>query len=193
MQLNSPEILAEIAALHDAYERALIANDVTALTASFWPSPDTIRFGVREHLYGADAIAAYRSDSPPSYVDRRILRRTITAFGSATASVMCELTQTVAGEPRHSRQSQLWIRFPDTGWKIVAAHVSHLPEPPPSVGAASAWSSYVDRAAAAVALPIDPAHRPGVVLHLQRAATLAGPLLEFELPADAELAPVFTP
>src|SRR5688572_10639961 len=157
MQLNAPEILAEIAALHDAYERALIANDVAALTASFWQSPATIRFGVREHLYGAEAIAAYRSDTPPTYVDRRIVRRTITAFGPDTASVMCELTQTIAGEPRPSRQSQLWIRFPDAGWKIVAAHVSLLPAaaPPP---AATAWSSYVDRVSASVGLAIAPAH-----------------------------------
>lgn len=189
MLLNDPAILAEIAGRHDAYERALVANDIPTLNACFWNSPDVVRFGVSEHLYGADAIAAYRTDSAPLLVDRRLLRRTIAAFGTDTASVMCEIAQTVAGTPRHSRQSQLWIRFPDLGWKIVAAHVSHalLPADP------SPWPAYADRAAAALGVPLAPAHRPGVVQNLQRAADLAAPLLAFRLPADAELAPVFAP
>lgn len=188
MIFNDPESCAEIAALHDAYERALVANDVSFLTKCFWDSPETVRFGVSEHLYGADAIAAYRSNSPPALLDRRILRRTISIFGTETASVMCEISQTVMGQPRHSRQSQLWIRFPAVGWKIVAAHVSHA-----QPSGASPWNGYVDRAAAAINLPIDPAHRPGVVQNLERAATLASLLLEFELPSDSEIAPVFTP
>lgn len=189
LPLNDPTIISEIAALHDAYEHALITNDVAALNTSFWDSPHVVRFGVSEHLYGAEAIASYRNDSRPVLVDRRITRRTITAFGSDMASVMCELSQTVGGQPRHSRQSQVWVRFPEVGWKIVAAHVSHALGSP----AAAAWGGYADRAAAAIGVPLDPAHRPGVVQNLQRAAVLAAPLLEFSLPADAELAPVFTP
>lgn len=188
LSLNDPQVLAEVSALHDAYERALISNDVASLNASFWNSPDVVRFGVSEHLYGADAIAAYRQDSPPVLLDRRVTRRTIVAFGSDMASVMCELSQTVAGQPRHSRQSQLWVRFPEAGWKIVAAHVSHaLPSN------ADQWSPYVDRAARAIDLKIDSAHRPGVVQNLQRAAALAAPLMDFKLPDSADLAPVFTP
>ncbi len=188
LPLNDPTIISEIAALHDAYEHALITNDVAALNTSFWNSPHVVRFGVSEHLYGAEAIATYRNDSRPALVDRQIVRRTITAFGPDTASVMCELSQTVGGQPRHSRQSQVWVRFPEVGWKIVAAHVSHALFPPAVV-----WENYADRVAAAVGVPLDPAHRPGVVQNLQRAAALALPLLEFVLPADTELAPVFTP
>jgi hypothetical protein len=188
LPLNDPTIIAEITALHDAYEHALITNDVAALNASFWNSPYVVRFGVSEHLYGAEAIATYRNDSRPVLVDRHITRRTITAFGPDMASVTCELSQTVGGQPRHSRQSQVWVRFPEVGWKIVAAHVSHAVGTP-----TAAWGSYADRAAAAVGVPLDPAHRPGVVQNLQRAAALATPLLEFALPADTELAPVFTP
>lgn len=188
LPLNDPQILAEVGALHDAYENALIANDVVTLNASFWDSPLAVRFGVSEHLYGAEAIAAYRQDKPPVLVDRRVTRRTIVAFGADMASVMCELSQTVANQPRHSRQSQLWVRFPEVGWKIVGAHVSHaLPS------GADAWTPYVDRAARALDLVIDPAHRPGVVQNLQRAAALAGPLLDFKLPDTSELAPVFVP
>lgn len=186
--LNDPTVVATIAALHDAYECALVTNDVAALNASFWNSPGVVRFGVSEHLYGADAIAAYRSDAPPVLLDRRITRRTITAFGDNIASVMTELSQTVGGQPRHSRQSQLWVRFPEVGWKIAAAHVSHALPP-----AAASWTSYVDRTSAAVGLPVDPAYRSGVVDHLQRAAILASPLLECTLPPAIELAPVFIP
>jgi hypothetical protein len=189
LPLNDPAIIAEITTLHDAYEHALITNDVAALNASFWNSPHVVRFGVSEHLYGAEAIAAYRSDSRPALADRQITRRTITVFGSDMASVMCELSQTVGGEPRHSRQSQVWVRFPEVGWKIAAAHVSHAL----NNSAAAVWGNYADRSAAAVGLPLDPAHRLGVVQNLQRAAALATPLLEFLLPTDAELAPIFTP
>jgi hypothetical protein len=185
---NDPTIIAEITSLHDAYEHALVANDVAVLSGSFWTSPHAVRFGVSEHLYGAEAIADYRNDSPPVLANRRLTRRTINTFGPDTAIVMCELTQTVGGQPRHGRQSQVWIRFPEVGWKIVSAHVSNALITPASV-----WSTYVDRAAAAVGVPLDPAHRSGVVENLQRAATLASALLTFELPADTELAPVFTP
>lgn len=188
LALNDPAVLSEVATLHDAYEHALVTNDVASLNAAFWNSPLTVRFGVCEHLYGADAIAAYRQDSPPRLSDRRMTRRTIVAFGADCASVMCELTQTIAGQPRHSRQSQLWVRFPEVGWKIVAAHVSHAQQ-----AAGESWAGYVERVGRALDLPVAPEHRPGVIQNLQRASVLAAPLLEFGFPDSAEIAPVFTP
>ena len=53
--------------------------------------------------------------------------------------------------------------------------------------------AYVDAAAALVGLPIDPAHRPGIVLNLRRIADLAALVMEFPLPDDIEAAPVFAP
>ena len=188
LPLNDSSIIAEISALHDAYEHALVTNDVVTLNGAFWNSPHVVRFGVSEHLYGAEEIAAYRNTSPPALLNRQIIRRTITTFGDEVASVMCELSQTVGGQPRHSRQSQLWMRLPEEGWKIVSAHVSHA-----HVSPSSMWDSYVDRSAASVGLPLDPNHRTGVVQNLQRAATLAAPLLALALPADLEAAPVFVP
>jgi hypothetical protein len=186
-EINAPAIVAEIVALHDAYERALIANDVDALTHFFWESPQVVRFGVSEHLYGADAITAYRRNYAPPFSERKLLRRTIVTLGADTASVMCELAQTVHGQPRHSRQSQVWARFPDLGWKIISAHVSNALGPAPEI-----WEAYTDRAAAVLGLPLAPAHRPGVVQNLTRAADLAAPLLAFPFPAETEPAPVFT-
>src|SRR6478609_3735930 len=190
LPVNDPVIIAEIAALHDAYERALVANDVAALNQAFWESPHVVRFGINEHLYGAEEMTAFRSEKPPVLVDRRMLRRTITTFGADAASVMCELSQIVVGQQKHSRQSQTWIRFPEVGWKIVAAHVSHAL---PRVTGADVWAGYVDRTAAALHLTLEPAHRDGVIQNMHRAAAVAAPLLEFQLPVTADLAPVFVP
>lgn len=208
--VNNPAVIAEITALHDRYELALAAHDLPALNGFFWDSPLVVRYGVSEHLYGAEAIAAYRQNAVAApFTDRRLLRRTITAFGPGAASVMCEIAQLVAGQARHSRQSQTWIRFPSLGWKIVAAHVSNALTPPagdatpPSrssfVGDAtppsrfSNCATYADEAAAALGLPLDAAHRPGVIQNLQRTAAIVAPLLAFALPAETEPAPVFTP
>jgi len=53
--------------------------------------------------------------------------------------------------------------------------------------------TYVDAAAALVGLPLDPAHRPGVILNLQRIAEMAALVMSFPLPDDIEPAPVFLP
>ena len=53
--------------------------------------------------------------------------------------------------------------------------------------------AYVDAAAALIGLTIDPAHRPGVVVNLERIAQMAALVMEFPLPDEAEPAPVFRP
>lgn len=191
LEINAPEIVAELTTLHDAYEQALAANDVPALNRFFWDSPHTVRYGVNEHLYGAEAVSAYRQGNTPVFTDRKILRRVILALGDDAASVMCELTQKIFGQNRHSRQSQVWVRFPDLGWKVVAAHVSNALTAPGTTEVS--WADYMDHTAAGLGLPIDRAHRPGVVQTLQRTAAIAAPLLAFPLPPDIEPAPIFTP
>ena len=52
---------------------------------------------------------------------------------------------------------------------------------------------YVDAAAQLVGLPLDPTHRPGVVLNLGRIAQMAALFMEFPLPDETEPAPVFEP
>ena len=188
--VNDPAVIAEITTLHDAYERALAANDVPALNAFFWDSPHIVRYGVSEHLYGAEAVAAYRQGHTPLFTDRKILRRAIVALGPDCASVMSELSQKIAGQIRHSRQSQVWARFGGIGWKVVSAHVSNALAAPPSP---TSWDAYADQAAAALHLPLAPEHRPGVIQNLQRAAAIIEPLLATPLPADAEVASAFVP
>jgi hypothetical protein len=54
-------------------------------------------------------------------------------------------------------------------------------------------NAYVDAAAALIGLPLDPEHRPGVVLNLERIAAMAAMLMAFPLADDIEPAPVFEP
>lgn len=187
--INDPGICAEVALLHDEYERALAANDVETLTRLFWDSPEVARYGVVEHLYGAEEIKSYRKTNVVVITDRKMLKRKIVTFGTDLASVMCEFSQVSRGKPGHARQSQTWVRFPD-GWRIVAAHVSLALQPPPTE---SEWAGYADRMAKMLALPLAAEHRPGVVQNLERAAAIAAPMLAHPLPAGTEFAPVFTP
>jgi ketosteroid isomerase-like protein len=189
MPLNDPAVIAEVTALFHDYERALLGNDVDALTRFFWDSPHAIRFGVNEHLYGADAIAQFRKNRVINFTDRQPLRLSVQAYGTDVATTMYEYTVKVMGQLKHGRQTQVWIRLPEAGWRIAAAHVSNALTTPPSP---ASWPAYVDQTAGALGLTIDPSHREGVVQNLQRAAAIAAPLLAFHLPDEAELAHVFT-
>ena len=123
MEVNIPEIVAEVRAAFDRYEAALAGNDVAALDALFWDSPRTIRYGLAENLYGIDAIRAFRSARSPVGLGRELAETVITTFGRdfATASTLTRRTAT----GRTGRQMQSWVRTPE-GWRIVAAHVSFL-------------------------------------------------------------------
>ena len=56
MQINTPNVLAEIQAVFMRYEQAVIHNDVAVLDELFWNNPLTLRYGIAENLYGVDAI-----------------------------------------------------------------------------------------------------------------------------------------
>ena len=64
--INRPEVLAEVNAAFDAYERALVSNDVATLDRLFFDSPHTLRYGATENLYGYEAIRAFRSEEHTS-------------------------------------------------------------------------------------------------------------------------------
>jgi hypothetical protein len=52
MEIDLPEIIAEVAAAFERYEKALVSNDVATLDATFHNDPRTIRYGIFENLYG---------------------------------------------------------------------------------------------------------------------------------------------
>lgn len=126
MQINDPEVLAEVEAVFALYEKALTGNDVATLDALFQRSPQTIRYGVAENLYGYDEIAAFRSARSPVGLERKLDRTVITTYGRdlATANTLFR-RDSMPGKV--GRQSQTWLRFPD-GWKVVSAHVSVIAE-----------------------------------------------------------------
>ncbi len=125
MQINDPEIVAELRALYPQYETALMANDAETLTRMFWASPQAMRFGVAENLYGIEEIDAFRRGRSPANLARTVRRLDIVAFGRDFASITLEFERTVNGTTISGRQSQVWVRFPE-GWRIVSAHVSAL-------------------------------------------------------------------
>ena len=186
--INDPTVIAEVTACCEAYEKALISNDIPALTGFFWDSPEAVRFGVSEQLYGSEAIAAFRQKRVINFTERRTLRLTVLTLGHAAAVAMLEFSVVVAGQTRHGRQTQVWSRFADGDWRIVSAHVSHA-----APTSAEAELALVDRAAAAVDLRLDPAHRTGVAEAMTRNAEIARPLLAFGLPETTESATVFYP
>lgn len=189
MTLNDPELVRLLGGLHDAYEQALVADDVEVLGAFFWDSSHVVRYGVAEQLYGTDALRAYRQSNTLSFTERRIIRREISTFGPACACIMSEIEVLINGAPRLTRQSQTWVQLPEIGWRIVSAHVSRPLSPGPGD---SSWGAYADLMARTLELPLAGAHRPGVIANLERAAAMAAPLLAFSLPDEAEPAPVFT-
>ena len=50
LEINAPDVLAEVEAAFRRYEQALVGNDVAVLTELFWHSPLTVRYGIAENL-----------------------------------------------------------------------------------------------------------------------------------------------
>jgi len=121
MIVNDPATLAEVTEAVEAYEAALMANDVAALDGAFWNAPHTVRLGVAENLWGFSEIAAFRVGRSGGSPPRTRLRTEITTFGAdfATANVLFRRDDS----GRIGRQSQTWIRTGE-GWKVASAHVS---------------------------------------------------------------------
>lgn len=126
MDINQPDVHAEVSAVFARYEHALVHNQVDVLDELFWPSPHTVRYGVAENLVGIDAIRAFRAARPGTGLARTLSNTVITTFGRDLATTMTEFRRD--GSTRTGRQSQTWVRLP-AGWRVVAAHVSLMLEP----------------------------------------------------------------
>ncbi len=124
-RINDPSVVAELTDLYLKYEKALCVNDVETLNYLFWDSPEALRFGISENLYGSEEIKAFRQSRPPVNI-LEMFNLKIVTFEADMAAVTVEFHQFVDGIPRLGRQSQMWRKFPE-GWKIVSAHVSYLP------------------------------------------------------------------
>ena len=127
MQINLPDVVAEVRAAFERYEQALVSNDVAVLDSVFHDDPRTIRYGTAENLYGYREIAAFRAARSPVGLDRSTSKTVITTYGRdfAVASTLFHRPSAVG---KVGRQMQTWVRFPE-GWRVVAAHVSVIDEP----------------------------------------------------------------
>jgi 1-carboxybiuret hydrolase subunit AtzH-like protein len=126
MDIDLPEVVAEVKAAFDRYEKALTTNDVAVLDAIFRDGPQTIRYGMGENLYGYSEIKSFRGARSPVGLMRKISRTVITTYGRDFA-VASTLFHRENAPGKVGRQQQTWVRFPD-GWHVVAAHVSLIDE-----------------------------------------------------------------
>ena len=127
MEIDLPDVVAEVSAAFARYEKALVTNDVDTLDELFRDDPRTIRYGATEILYGYPEIKAFRAARSPVALGRTTSRTVISTYGRefATASTLYE-RPTAPG--KIGRQMQTWVKFAE-GWRVVAAHVSLIDKP----------------------------------------------------------------
>jgi Protein of unknown function (DUF3225) len=127
MEIDLPDVVAEVTAQFARYEQALVSNDTKVLGELFRNDPRTLRYGMAENLYGYGEISAFRAARSPIGLMRKTARTVITAYGRDSA-VASTLFYRESAPGKVGRQMQTWVRFPE-GWRIVAAHVSIIDEP----------------------------------------------------------------
>ncbi|MBN9025052.1 MULTISPECIES: oxalurate catabolism protein HpxZ [Kaistia] len=120
--VDDPNLVAEVTAIFQAYEKALLENDGATLDAMFLHSERTIRYGVAEVQHGIDEVRQFRAVQKP--FERTLSNTVITTYGNDVA-----IASTLFHRPdfpgQVGRQMQTWIRTED-GWKVAAAHVSMM-------------------------------------------------------------------
>ena len=126
MDIDLPDVVAEVKTAFDAYEKALVSNDVAALDALFRDDSRTIRYGGTENLYGYAAIKSFRTARSPAGLGRTLLQTVISTYGRDFA-VASTLFHRPSMPGKIGRQMQSWVRFAE-GWRVVAAHVSAIDE-----------------------------------------------------------------
>jgi hypothetical protein len=127
MQINLPDILAEVTAAFGRYEEALVTNDIAVLDELFRTADETVRFGIAENLFGIEEIRNFRNNRPSINLARDVARTSITTYGRDFATTAITFHRN--GAPgKIGRQMQSWVRFTE-GWRVVAAHVSLIPIP----------------------------------------------------------------
>ena len=123
--VSQPAVVAEVAALFNRYEDALMANDLAALDAFFWPDPRLTRYGIADRQWGIAELRTFRAATPAPTFTRRLEHLRISAFGPDCAVAQVEFVR--SDTPLRGFQTQTWVRFEDLGWRIVSAHVSMSP------------------------------------------------------------------
>ncbi len=183
--VNNPATVKAVKKACEAYERAVVSNDVRMLQAFFWDSPEAVRFGGSEELYGFDEISAFRVKRVVNFSKREPVKLTISTFGNEFASVMFEYLADINGVERRGRQSQTWVYINDQ-WKIASAHVSLATD-------ADKVNSLLAAGLDHLGLAPDPVWMSRIHENFSVTSHLAGRLMAFTLADDIEPAPVFKP
>ena len=126
MDIDLPDVVAEVTAQFARYEQALVSNDVAVLDELFRNDPRTLRYGIAENLHGYGEISSFRAARSSAALMRKTDRTIITTYGR-DAAVASTLFYRESAPSLVGRQMQTWVRFPE-GWRIVAAHVSMIEE-----------------------------------------------------------------
>jgi hypothetical protein len=126
MEIDMPDVVAEVQGAFDRYEHALVSNDVETLDALFRNDPRTVRFGGTENLFGYEQIKAFRAARSSAGLARTLANTVVTTYGRDFA-IASTLFHRATMPGKVGRQMQTWVRFPD-GWFVVAAHVSVIGE-----------------------------------------------------------------
>ena len=82
MEIDRPDVLAEVTAAFARYEVALVTNDVTVLDELFHNDSRTLRYGIGENLYGFSEIQAFRAARPSVGLMRKSEQIVITTNGA---------------------------------------------------------------------------------------------------------------
>ncbi len=127
IEIDRPEVVAEVRAAFERYEQAVVSSDVATLDAVFRDDARTIRYGATENLYGYDEIKAFRAARSPVGLMRTLSRTVITTYGRDYA-VASTLFRRDSAPGKIGRQTQTWVRVPD-GWRVVVGHVSVIDQP----------------------------------------------------------------
>ena len=120
-EVKRRQVEGEVREAFDAYERALVTNDVDALIGAFADGPRTMRMMNDSGLFGIDEIAAFRKGRDVSDIERVLTRVEIVALTADVAVATALYTRVKSG--KKGAQSQVWQRSAE-GWRIVSAHVS---------------------------------------------------------------------
>ena len=121
MPFQFPDAVAEVRVAFHAYEAALVANDLAALSSWFSDGDDVVRFAFGDIQLGAAAVARARRSTPVQTAPRTVEQLELRAWSPdvVSAFAVCRLDE--SGEVVH--QSQVWVRMARQ-WRVCAAHVS---------------------------------------------------------------------
>ena len=106
VEINLPDVVAEVQAVFERYERALQANDIATLEElMFWHHTATTRYGVGENLLGWQAISDFRRSGKLGKFSRTLINSIVVTYGRdsrlPTPNINARAKRPRAGRRRH--------------------------------------------------------------------------------------------